>query len=188
MPKVKAVVLISSLSILFSFGLAKAEEQKPIKIGYVYAQRILEETRAGKKIKRELDNLAKEKRAKLESLKEEILKLDEELAQKELLLSIEAKSNLEDDIRRKQLEIKRYQEDSLMVLKNFEKDSLKKINDTAMKIIREIGEKEEYSMILEVRESNILYAAPGIDITDKVIEAYDRQTSGENEIKELPGN
>ncbi len=178
MPKIKAIALISSLSILLSIGWASAEEPSSITIGYVHAQRILEETKAGKKVKRDLDNLAKENRMKLESMKDEILKIDEELAKKQLVLSMETKSQMEENIRRKQLDLKRYQEDSLMTIKRFEKEALTKINETAMQIIKKIGEEERYTLILEVRESNILYANPTTDITDKVIEAYDRQELG----------
>ncbi len=177
MPKVKLIALISSLSVLLSIAWAGAEEPAPAKIGYVHAQRILEETKAGKKIRRALDNLAKEKRAKLEALKDKILKMDEELVKKQLVLSLDTKAKLEEDIRHKQLELKRYQEDSLMVLKRFEKEALTKINAAAMRIIKKIGEEEKYTLILEVRESNILYADPQIDITDKVIEAYDQEES-----------
>ncbi len=182
MPKIKAIALICSLSILLSIGLAGAEDVPATsKIGYVYAQRILEETIAGKRIKRKLDNLAKEKRIKLESFKDEILKLDEELAKKQLVLSPEAKLEMEDEIRQKQLKMKRYQEDSLMALKRFEKESLKLINNKAMQIIKKIGEEEKYTVILEARESNILFADPKTDITDQVIKAYDLEEIGGTE-------
>ncbi len=177
MPKIKLVALISALSVLLSVTWAGAEEPPPVKIGYVHAQRILEETKAGKKIRRELDNLAKEKRAKLEALKDKILKMDEELAKKQLVLSLDTKTKLEENIRRKQLDLKRYQEDSLMALKRFEKEALTKVNADAMRIIKKIGEEEKYTLILEVRESNILYADTQIDITDKVIEAYNQEES-----------
>ena len=176
MSKSKILLLLGVSGLLLNSGAAAEEQTMPAaKIGYVHAQRILEETKAGKKIRRELDNLAKEKRAKLEAMKEEILKLDEELAQKQLVLAPEKKNSMEEEIRQKQLQLKRFQEDSLMAIKRFESEALKKINDTAMRIIKKIGEEEKYTLILEVRESNILYADPSLDITDKVIEAYDRK-------------
>ncbi|MBI5789793.1 MAG: OmpH family outer membrane protein [Candidatus Schekmanbacteria bacterium] len=185
MSKVKIVALSGCLSFLLTAGLVRAAEkstnEKPAgtKIGYVYAQRILEETKAGKKIKKELDDIAKEKRTKLEMMKNELDKLEEDLNKKRLILSLDAKNKMEEELRQKEIDLKRYQEDSLLVLKRYEKEALKTINDTAMDIIKQIGEEEKYLLILELRESNVLYADPHVDLTDKVIEAYDKSEAKE---------
>jgi len=155
-----------------------------LKIGYVNAQRILEESKAGRKLIKERERLAKEKREGLERIDAEIFKLQEELQKKQLVLSVEAKSELEEKIRRKQIERQRYREDSIRELKKFEKEGLKAINNAAMKIIRQIGKDEGYDFILEERESNLLFVNPIHDITDQVIKIYDEQVESEETDRE----
>jgi Skp family chaperone for outer membrane proteins len=46
-------------------------------------------------------------------------------------------------------------------------------------VVKEIGDKEGYALILELTEGSIVYADPKLDITDKAIKAYDaRQRTG----------
>jgi Skp family chaperone for outer membrane proteins len=42
-------------------------------------------------------------------------------------------------------------------------------------VIQKIGADEGYTVILEKNESIVLYVAKSIDITDRVIKAYDAQ-------------
>jgi len=39
-------------------------------------------------------------------------------------------------------------------------------------VVRALGEKEKYSLILEKSQAGILYATPAIDITGKVITLF----------------
>ena len=42
------------------------------------------------------------------------------------------------------------------------------------KVVAEIGKKEGYSLILEKGSSGFLFSDPSIEITDRVIKAYDK--------------
>jgi len=39
-------------------------------------------------------------------------------------------------------------------------------------VVRTLGEREKYSLILEKSQAGILYATPAIDITNKVIALF----------------
>ena len=169
----KMMVFGAGLILLSTTNLALAQN---FKMAYVNAQQILEESKAGQRTIKARDELAKEKNAELEKMREEIIRLDKELDRKQLVLSVEAKNKLEKDIQQKQVELKRTQEDAAMALKQFDRDSLKQINDAAMEVIKKLGKDEGYDIILEARESNILYASEAMDITEKIIKLYDAQT------------
>jgi Skp family chaperone for outer membrane proteins len=43
------------------------------------------------------------------------------------------------------------------------------------KVIKKLGEEEGYTLILMKNENFVLFASKAIDITDRVIKAYDAQ-------------
>jgi Skp family chaperone for outer membrane proteins len=43
-------------------------------------------------------------------------------------------------------------------------------------VIKNIGEKEKYSFVLEKNQAGILFSTPSIDVTDKVIAAFNESS------------
>ncbi len=160
------------LTIVLAADLAWAEG---LKIAYVEGQRILDESEAGQKMRKELEKLMRTKEVKLREMVAELNKLDEELTRRQLVLSGEGRKKIEEELQRKELEIKRYREDSLYTLKKFRRNSLKEVNDASMKIIKKIGKQDNYSFIFEAREANMLYMDAANDITNRVIKLYDEE-------------
>jgi Skp family chaperone for outer membrane proteins len=49
------------------------------------------------------------------------------------------------------------------------------ISGGLIKVIQKIGAEEGYTFILERNETIVLYASKAIDVTDRVIKAFDAQ-------------
>jgi outer membrane protein len=167
------------------FGICGQAQAAPIKIGCVDMQRIIKESIAGEEKSRQGTEMAQKKREEMNRLEDEINSMFNDYKKKEMVLSPEAKKEIKDNIEKRMIEKERFEKDSYRELRKFEKEAISEIVSEARKIIRQIGEQEGFTLILDSTElekggkdvplSNILYAMPELDITDKVIELYDKQ-------------
>ena len=144
-----------------------------LKIGYVNAQRIIEESKAGKQAYQKLKELQDEHKSKVEAKKSDIESKEEELRKQYMTLSESAKMEKEENLRKEKKEFKRMLEDADTEIGAREKSYLEKIDKEVMEVIDKVGKEEGYTVILGQVGSLILYANPTIDLTDKVIQKYD---------------
>lgn len=157
---------------LFAAAPAVAAE---IKIGFVDLQKALNLSEAGKAAKESIQKRVKTSEEGIEGKQKELKKLKDELEKQGLLLSEEARAAKERDYQQKLKEFQRATKDIQESLQQQDADFTRKILEDLFKVIKTIGEKEGYTVILEQSESSLLYADDKIDLTDKVIKAYDAQ-------------
>lgn len=156
------------LSILAAPGLAAAEA----KIGYVDLQRALNESAAGKKAKQDFRAQVERLESQLKSKKEELDRLKEELERKGMVMRDEERKKLEDEFEQKRLDLKRRFEDSQAELQKKDQELTGKIIQDLQAIIKEIGDRDGYTLILELGTSPVLYYKKSADITDEILSVY----------------
>jgi outer membrane protein len=144
-----------------------------VKLGYVDLQKALNLSESGKAAKEKIQKKVKDHEGAIDSRQKELKKLKDELEKQALLLSEEARGAKERDYQQKLKEFQRYTKDIQDELQQQDADFTRQILEDLFKVIKGIGEKEGYTMILEQSESSLLYADDKIDLTDKVIKAYD---------------
>jgi outer membrane protein len=174
--QVLKILIICVLLSIFLSSFSVFAGSSDMKIGYINSQRILEESKVGKEALSKLEKLEKEKNEQLTQKKKEIDDLEGQLRKKEFAITPENKKDLEDSIRHKGLELKFYEEAKDKEIKETYVKTLKKIEGQVLDIVLKIGQEDGYDLILGREESGILYANPKQDLTDKVIQLYDRQT------------
>jgi len=143
------------------------------KIGYVDLQKALNTSEAGKAAKERISKKVKEYEGTIDTRQKEIKKLKEELEKQAMLLSEDARGAKERDYQQKVKEFQRFTKDIQEELQQKDNDFTKQILEELFKVIKEVGEKEGYTLILEQSESSILYADEKVNLTDKVIKAFD---------------
>lgn len=158
------------LTILLFAAPALAVENK---IGYVDLQKALNTSEAGKAAKERISKKVKEYEGTIDTRQKEIKKLKEELEKQAMLLSEDARGVKERDYQQKVKEFQRFTKDIQEELQQKDNDFTKQILEELFKVIKEVGEKEGYTLILEQSESSILYADEKVNLTDKVIKAFD---------------
>lgn len=158
------------LTILLFAAPALAVENK---IGYVDLQKALNTSEAGKAAKERISKKVKEYEGTIDTRQKEIKKLKEELEKQAMLLSEDARGAKERDYQQKVKEFQRFTKDIQEELQQKDNDFTKQILEELFKVIKEVGEKEGYTLILEQSESSILYADEKVNLTDKVIKAFD---------------
>ncbi len=168
----KRLITIVLAIALLSAAPAFAEN---VKIGYVDLQKALNLSSAGKGAKEEIQSTVKEYEGEVQSRQEELKKMKTELEKQAVLLSEEARGKKEREYQQKLKDFQRFTKDIQEELQQKDADFTRRILEDLFLIIKEIGESNNYTLVLEKTESSILYADEKIDITEKVIKAYNDQ-------------
>lgn len=164
------VLLVVSLSLIASPVLAQAE-----KIGYVDLQKALNLSAEGKEAKEKIKVKVKGYDAEVQERQAELKKMKEDLEKQAMLLSEEARNAKERDYQQKVKDYQRFTKDIQESLQQTDADLTRKILESLLKVVQEVGKSSNYTMILEKTESSIVYADESVDITDQVIKAFDKQ-------------
>jgi outer membrane protein len=148
-------------------GVAHAD----IKLAYVDIQRALNECRNGKSAKAEFRTRVQRMEGQLEGEQNQVQSLKDELEKKGPLMQPDQRQNLEDDYTRR---LRQFQDDyknSRDELQQRDNEMTGEIVRDIAVVVRQIGIKNGYTMVLE--KGSLLWATANIDITDQVIRAYD---------------
>ena len=150
--------------------LAAAPARAEIKLAYVDVQRALNECEAGKVAKADFRVRVQGVEKKLESEQNEVARLKDELEKKGMLMKPEQRQSLQDEYLGKAKNFERDFKDSKDELERKDNEVTGKIVHDLAEVIRDLGEKNGYTMVME--KGSILWGSPGIDITDQVIRTY----------------
>jgi outer membrane protein len=146
----------------------------PTKIGVVDMQRFQASSRAFQKTTAVLKKKFDDMQSKLDREQNELRKLEEEFKKQSMMLSLDAKEDKKRALEKKRRYYKYLYEDFSQEMKNDEVEATKKIGQELEKVVKRIGEKEGYLVILDKRTLGLLYYDRAIDITEQVIKAYDQ--------------
>jgi outer membrane protein len=142
-----------------------------VKLAYVDIQRALNDCRNGKTAKAEFRGRLQRVQEQLEGEQSEVQRLKDELEKKGPLMQPDQRQSLEEQYSRK---LRDFQDDYKSTRESLqEKDNEITgaiVRDLAT-IVRQIGVKNGYTMVME--KGNLLWATPATDITDDVIRNYD---------------
>lgn len=164
-------IIVLAFCVVILGHVAEAE----IKIGIVDLQKALNESEAGKQAKKNLEEIIKAKQKQIDQKGKEIEKLKEEIDKQSSVLSEKALRQKQDELDRKMRDYKRFVQDAQDEVKRKEAQLTEEILKELRKVIYEIGKEEKFTLILEKVEGVILYTDEAVDITQKVIERYNKK-------------
>ena len=108
----------------------------------------------------------------LDTKQKELFELRKELEKQAVMLSMDAEDDKRRSIERKTRELQYLLGDLNEDLRRAqEKERMFK---ELGKVMEKIGSEENFTLIVEKRAGGVLYRADSIDITDKVIQAYEQ--------------
>jgi len=145
------------------------------KIGVVDFQRILEASSAGKAAKAEIDKHGKKMEAELKKKGTAIEEMQKKLERDALVMSKEMRDEKQRAVRIKINDIKNLQQKYISDFKQIEARLVTRIKKDVFELIEEIGKKEGYLLIVEKREAGVLYMPKTIDLTDSLIQQYNKK-------------
>lgn len=158
----RALIVILISAFLLSISLPAFSESQG-KIGYIDLSRSFDEYQKTKDLDKELEGKGDMKQDERERLVQEIRKMREELE----LMNKNAREKKETDIESKIKSLQEFDQEAKTDLTkerdNMVKDILKEMSD----VIKEYGEKNGYSII--VNDRVLLYGDSGMDLTNEII-------------------
>lgn len=149
-----------------------------IKIGVVEPQKVLENTKVGKKVKDKLEDYQKSAQKMLDMDGEELKKIQEDFVKQGSILSPEAKKDKEESLRRKEMEYQRKFQQLSQDFQGKKKELLEEFSKTLEQAVKGIAEKEKISLVVEKSDNGpvslVIYSSPTLDLTDRVIKELDK--------------
>lgn len=157
------------LAILVTLGYS----QQAVKIGVVNSQDVLEKSAEGKRVMAQIQDKDKQNQSRLNTLDEDIRKLETRINTQRLTLTNEAMMQLSSDLEKKRTERKRFAEDSLREMQEFTGRLFQRVQTELLPIIEQVGNDKNLDIILDLARSGAIYFNPTIDLTQEVITKYD---------------
>ncbi len=170
----KALVLVAGMILLVG-GFTRAGFSAEMKIGSVDIQRAVNECNAGKEAKKSLMKEADRFQHQIAEKQKELQALKDALEKQAPMLNAEARSAKEKDYQAKIRDFQRWGEDHQNDLNQKRMEIERNIAIGLQKVIQKVGADEGFTVIFENNEQVVLYTSKAIDITDRVIKAYDAQ-------------
>ena len=165
--------VVVTVCLLLSAGVGWSQEK--VKIGFIDVQRAISESQAGRRAKERFQAQIKKAEGELLKEKQEIERMKADFDKKGPLLKDEERRNLEAELQRRFVTYQRGMQDQQQELRQREGEMTTDILRELEKIVNEIGKAEKFTLILE--RSQILYSDQAIDITARVIEAYNSRSA-----------
>ena len=155
--------------------LAQSSWCAELKIGSVDIQKAVNECQAGKEAKKNLLTEAEKFQKIVGDKQKELQGMKESLEKQAPMLTQEARASKEKEYQGKVREFQRWGEDSQNELNQKRAEMERSIAQDLLKVVQKIGAEEGYTVILERNENIVLYTNNTIDLTERVIKAYDSQ-------------
>ena len=172
--KIGKIAFIAISFIFFSAGYSYGADVA--KIGVIDFQRILETSSTGKSAQSEIDKKGKKMEAELKVKGAAIEELQKKVERDALVMSKEMREEKGREIRIKINDIKVLQKRYLSEFRELENRLVTRIKKDVLGLVKEIGKKEGYLLIIE--KAGVLYYPNAIDLTDKLIQTYNKREAG----------
>ena len=168
----KKLSMVAGMILLGWFGSVWAAD---LKIAYVDIQKAVNESNAGKDAKKVITKDVEKFQGQIADKQKILQTMKESLEKQAPMLNPDARATREKDYQNKLREFQRWGEDTQNEINQKRMEMERNISIGLQKVIQKVGADEGYTLILEKNESIVLFVSKALDITDRVIKAYDAQ-------------
>ena len=170
-----AALLLSGAALLPSADVAAAPAKPLEKIALVDLQRCILETVQGTKAKKDLEASFARGQAQLEKKTKELQKKVEDLRAKAAMLSQGELAKRQQELMAKDQELQQLYADLQEDIATKEAQLTEKIYKNVAAIVKDIAKEESLQIVLVRSQANVLFANPKLDLTNRIIVAYDKK-------------
>ena len=167
---------VFTVAMLIIFCLPLTVFSQGLKVVYLDLQKVMVESAKGKEAKKNIEDEANRIKSNLEAKQSELQKLKDSLEKQVATMTPEKRTEKEKNYQSKVKDYQRLVNDSQADLRQKDMDLTQKILREIESIVKSIAEKEKYHIIFEKNQGGILYGDPSLDITNKVISAYNESS------------
>jgi outer membrane protein len=165
--------IIVGMAIL-TLALSEAPAAAAEKTGFVDIREVMITSNAGKKAAEDFRKTYEREKAVIVERENELKKLKDELEKQRPLLKEEVIKEKDSTLQKKYRDYQLLVKDSEEELRAKDQELSKKLLPDIMKLVQGIGEKEKYTMIIDMGQIPLAYYAKENDLTKRVIEEFNR--------------
>lgn len=177
MPIRLPLVLAAALAAAPWSSTALAQEA-PLRIAVVDVQRVLTESEAGRQRTAQIETLREQLQQEGERLQREAVDLRTRITDLEASQNEAEAAPLRQELEQKTAELTRFSQDASRDLQQRSETVLQELEGIIMPVIEAIGAEGGYALVFRKFESGLVFAAPGVEITDQVIARIDASAGG----------
>jgi outer membrane protein len=157
------------LGLVFLWGAPSAWGGEVLKIGVIDLQKCIQQSEAGKKASKGLQEKADRIKKDLETRRDELKKLSEEFNKKSNVLSADAKREKEKELIRKDEDLRELVRKKEEEMRKDEYNAMQPLLTELFEVTKKLAKDEGYTLILEAKSGVVYFSKPVEDITDKVV-------------------
>ena len=146
-----------------------AQGQTAVKLGYIDSQAILDQDPSAQTAQQQFEASLATYQAEVQQLGEDLQMLVDQYEQQRAMLSDEAKTNREEEIRLKQAQYQQRIGELEQQATVRQAELVEPVMERITAVIEEIRAEGSYSMIFDVAAQGIISADPDLDLTEEVI-------------------
>jgi len=148
--------------------------QSPLKFGVVDIQEVQQQSMAFEKERAKLQKELEGMQKRLADEESALRQLQEDYQKQSMMLSLDAQEDKKREFESKSRHYKYLAEDFQATVQTLEAAVTNRLLNELSGVVREIGLKDGYTIILQKRGAGLLYNDGAVDITAEVISAYDK--------------
>jgi outer membrane protein len=173
------VIGLAALSLVVP---AWAQSAEGVKMAYIDAQKIFDQSKVGKKAKGLLEEFVKSRQKIIDLEETEIKELEDSLVKQESVLSPEAKRAKQEDLQRKLIGYQKRATDLNREIQEKKAEVLNDFHTQLQTVVKKVAERDGYAMVFDKGGGGpadlaaVLYAKDSLSITDKVLSEMDKDT------------
>ncbi|MDE3268709.1 MAG: OmpH family outer membrane protein [Pseudomonadota bacterium] len=171
----RLAILFVLASIAWQVQAQKKGGDKRDSYALIDMQRVILSVAEGKVARKKLEKEIKSKEKELLAAKEELEKLNKDWQSQAALLSDQAKLGKQKIFQEKLISMRNAEMEFHADIKRKEQNATKHIADKVAVLVEKIAAQEGFTMVFESSTSGLLYLKDPVDITARVITAYDKQ-------------
>lgn len=165
---------MKKMLVVLAITASTAMAQEHTKVGYVDVQKAIQATAAGKKAKETLDAEYGKRKKDLDKRKADIEKMNKDLEKKKTVLSEEVMGKKQMELQEEMMKFQKTVAENQMQIQKKEKELVEPILNKLRGVIEKVAQEKGYTMVLEKQSQNLLYAQKDADLTDAVIQTFEK--------------
>ena len=176
----RSCLLISIIFVILSLTLCGTWAFAAEKIGFIDMREIMLKSDAGKKASEDFGKLYEKDKAMIQKREVEMKKLKDDLDKQRTVLTESAMKEKEAVYQKQFRDYQLMVKDANEELQARDQELSKKLVPDILKVINAIGDKEKYTLIIDVGSIPVAYFAKESNLTQKVIEEFNKTFKSKN--------
>lgn len=171
----KQLIGLVLLSTAFAMNADQVTAVQTSRIGYVSSTAILNESKLGKQLKKELDQKYESIARELQSEEQRLVKASNDLQTKKTTLSTEALESEQNRLKKEAINFQAKRTEKEEEFKTAEQKAQERLIKDILEVAASIGQQDGYDAVVDKESGKVLWTAAKNDCTNKLLAGLDKK-------------